>query len=230
MFSCTACKPSDPATATVKVNPALINGADKENQLQQQQQQQAVAAEKERQQREEREQREREVREQQLREQAEQQRRELERKEAERREAAERRQREEEVMQARWAEERRAAQAEQKRLEEAAQRKEEARKKELLRKEQEDAEKVKAFLQSKGYGEDVNGKRKTFRKYYYPLHDAVAEHDAELIRVLLAAGADPTLRSSSGKTALERANKWNNDGSLSQVCSVLEAAAPVAAH
>mmetsp|Transcript_43249 Transcript_43249/g.78712 ORF Transcript_43249/g.78712 Transcript_43249/m.78712 type:complete len:244 (+) Transcript_43249:102-833(+) len=243
MFSCTACKPADPTSSTVKVNPALI-GSDKENMNHQQLQSVAEMEAKKRVEQERQEQeraaREREAREKKAREQAEQRealRREQERKEVERREAeeAERRQREAEAIRQRMAAEAAAAEAarkkQEKEQEEEAQREKERLEQERARKEREDNEKVVAFLVSKGYGEDVNAKRKTFRKHYYPLHDAVAAHDAELIRVLLAAGADPALRSSSGKTPLERAQKWNTDGSLDQVCSLLEGAAvPIAAH
>jgi len=236
MFSCTACKPADPTSSTVKVNPALIGG-DKENMNQQQFQ---SVAELEAQQRVERERQEheeraREAREKKAREQAEM-RREQERKEAEqRREAEEARRREQEAFRQRMANEASAAEAarkkQEKEEEDARQEKERLEQEERTRKEKDDSEKLLSFLASKGYGEDVNAKRKTLRKHYYPLHDAVAAHDAELIRVLLAAGADPAVRSSSGKTPLERAQKWNADGSLDQVCELLEGASvPVAAN
>lgn len=85
-------------------------------------------------------------------------------------------------------------------------------------------EKIQSFLASMGYEGDVNSQRRKLCKHYYPLHDAVARGDLELIHLLLAAGADPQVRSSSGKTPLDRARKWNRHGSLDHICEVLAAA------
>jgi len=227
MFSCTACKPSNPATSTVKVDPSLIANQDKENANQQNvQKEEMLKKEEQERERRETEARERKAREQREREEAERkleaERREQQRLVAERREA-------EEMQQRREQEAQRAAEEEEQRRREEAQRRRQAEE-ERLRVEKEkaeaDAETVRNFLTSKGYGEDINGKRKTMRKHYYPLHDAVAANDADLIRVLLDAKADPTLRSSSGKTALERAMKWNKEGSHDQVCTTLQAVTP----
>jgi len=231
MFSCTACKPSNPATSTVKVDPSLIANQDKENANQQNvQKEEMLKKEEQERERRETEARERKAREQREREEAERkleaERREQQRLAAERREAEEmQRRREQEAQRAAEEEE------EQRRREEAQQRRqaEEERLRVEKEKAEADAETLRNFLTSKGYGEDVNGKRKTMRKHYHPLHDAVAANDADLIRVLLEAKADPALRSSSGKTALERATKWNKEGSHDQVCTTLQAVTPAEA-
>mmetsp|Transcript_68035 Transcript_68035/g.127055 ORF Transcript_68035/g.127055 Transcript_68035/m.127055 type:complete len:230 (+) Transcript_68035:87-776(+) len=226
MFSCTACKPSNPATSTVKVDPARL-AADKENVAQNMQQKQAEEKEQQRV-------REREIQE---RKAEEERRREAERREMEHRqreqERLEREQREaeEELERRREAERVRiAAEAEKRRQDQERMQREELERQEQERRREEqakaDAEMLNTFLTSKGYGEDVNSKRKTMRKYYYPLHDAVNAKDADAVRVLLAAGADPTLKSSSGKTALDRAKKSNTDGSLATIVERLSAAMP----
>jgi len=226
MFACKACTPADPATATVKVDPAKL-AEDKENVAQNSQQK--TAAELERQQREEQQAREREERKAAAEaRKAEEERRRLE---MERLEAAQREAEELERCREREAERQRiAAEEEQRRLEkERLQREEmERREQEKQREEQAkaDAETLSKFLTSKGYKEDVNGKRKTMMKHYHPLHDAVQQKDADLVRILLEARADPTLRSSSGKTALDRAKKSNTDGSLATIVEELSTAMP----
>ena len=107
-----------------------------------------------------------------------------------------------------------------------------AEKKDKLWKKEQDislevTKKIDRFLHQNGYGNDVNGKRTVLMRYYHPLHDAVWLGDAELVQGLLLFGADPTLRSSSGKTPLQAARKWNNaKGSLNRICAILEAAEP----
>mmetsp|Transcript_54406 Transcript_54406/g.100513 ORF Transcript_54406/g.100513 Transcript_54406/m.100513 type:complete len:231 (-) Transcript_54406:384-1076(-) len=230
MFSCTACKPADPATATVKVDPSLLT-ADRENvapnsqldkavelERQQKEEQARERARLERKAEEERRHREAERREQERREQErrEQEQREQERLEAERR------------AEEREAERRRiAAEAERARKEQEERRKREEMEQQEENRRREDQEKLSAFLSSKGYGTDVNGKRKTMMKYYHPLHDAVHAKDDDLVRILLEAGADPTLKSSSGKTALDRASKSNVDGSLQAIVERLTAVTPL---
>mmetsp|Transcript_31510 Transcript_31510/g.57917 ORF Transcript_31510/g.57917 Transcript_31510/m.57917 type:complete len:234 (-) Transcript_31510:259-960(-) len=231
MLTCSACRRVDQGSATVKVDTALIGSDDKENvhpeilkipsasEILKTQPEGEVQWEKP----------ERRRKSSELREA---QRQELDRIEEERREAeeAEYRQQHRCAFRQRMAEEAAAAEAA-RRCQEMAKEQEEQKRKAALaqelkraREELEDADKLNAFLASKGYREDVNSKRKTFRKYYYPLHDAVTAQDSDLVRILLKAGADPALRSSSGKTALERAQKCNRDGSLDNVCFLLEAA------
>jgi len=147
--------------------------------------------------------------------------------EEEKREAFERRQREVEQEERRYAAEKAAAlAAEQRRHEDAERRKREQAEsvRAMVEQEQKDLLRLQAFLESRGYGDDVNGKRRTLRKYYYPLHDAVAAHDTDMVRILIANRADVRLQSSSGKTPLERAVKYNTDGSLEKACCLLAAA------
>mmetsp|Transcript_16027 Transcript_16027/g.37803 ORF Transcript_16027/g.37803 Transcript_16027/m.37803 type:complete len:218 (+) Transcript_16027:65-718(+) len=91
------------------------------------------------------------------------------------------------------------------------------------RKDAEDAERLNAFLALKGYTGGPNCQRKQLRKFYYPLHDAVASNNPDIVRLLLRARADPGLKSSSGKLPLDRARKLNKDGSYTAVVQVLQA-------
>eukprot|EP00929_Paragymnodinium_shiwhaense_P023591 TRINITY_DN1473_c0_g1_i1.p1 TRINITY_DN1473_c0_g1~~TRINITY_DN1473_c0_g1_i1.p1 ORF type:complete len:283 (+),score=94.67 TRINITY_DN1473_c0_g1_i1:92-940(+) len=81
-----------------------------------------------------------------------------------------------------------------------------------LERERLDQEQLHAFLVDNGF-RDVNAKRKSLLKYKYPLHSAVKRNDANLARILIAAGADSCLRNSSGQTALDLAIKNNKHGS-----------------
>mmetsp|Transcript_35594 Transcript_35594/g.83205 ORF Transcript_35594/g.83205 Transcript_35594/m.83205 type:complete len:247 (-) Transcript_35594:316-1056(-) len=228
MFSCSACKPAaDPATSTVKVNQALIGGTDSVKEAANEQQKPQGAWERKEQQRRQESERQERERTQQIEalefEPSEHQKKQLEDLKRQQ-EEAENRRRIEGVLENLMTSD--AAKDESVVEKELAQREEERQRMRLQElRDQADAKRLKTFMQDKGYGEDVNSKRKaSFRKYYYPLHDAVAEHDAELVRVLLQAGADPSLKSSSGKTALQRASKWNTNGSLDDVCSILQKA------
>mmetsp|Transcript_34700 Transcript_34700/g.81015 ORF Transcript_34700/g.81015 Transcript_34700/m.81015 type:complete len:272 (-) Transcript_34700:155-970(-) len=245
MFYCRACTPIDAAAATVKVDTARIvhkNFEDeRENPDHRQQLQQKVKEVEEQEIQRLRDERERQEREERaLKEKAEAERlaalalaKEQERREAQRIEEMVRREREAQAYELRKEAALAAAQLECRRYEEERQRELEAsrraereqREKELqLEQELAEACRVRDFLTRKGYGNDINGKRKTLRKFYHPLHDAVAERDAELVRILLEARADPTLRSSSGKTPLQRATKWNTSGELTKVCDILRTA------
>jgi len=69
--------------------------------------------------------------------------------------------------------------------------------------------KVSAFLQSHGFKGDVNSKKSSMLKARYPLHVAVKEQDAEMIKLLLCAGADKSLKNSSGYTPAQKAEKYS---------------------
>lgn len=123
-----------------------------------------------------------------------------------------------------------AAAEEKKRLEEA--RKAEEAKKEseaaaAKKKEQEnkakDLKTMKDFLTT-GSFEDVNAKKKTsaLGSYTFPLHTAVKQNDPELVRILLENGADIKLETKGKKTALDKAEKINIDGSHGKVISFLK--------
>jgi len=58
---------------------------------------------------------------------------------------------------------------------------------------------VKEFLRDNGY-DHVNFKRTKGFMYKFPLHTAVKQRKAEMVRRLLRCGADPALTNSAGKT------------------------------
>lgn len=148
---------------------------------------------------------------------------------------AERRMREEKLrreLDGRRAEEvkRRAeVEAERRRREEAASQRRKARD-EIARatlarhakEEREAREKVDQFLSTRGFRGARDGRRRLFRTCY-PLHVAVALNDAEMVRLLLQAGADPSQRDSSGRTPQSLARKCNRSGSHEKVLSMLAA-------
>lgn len=104
--------------------------------------------------------------------------------------------------------------------------------------------KVERWLKKQGFGSDVNSK-KTKKSggvrgllqrssSLYPLHAAVDENDAEMVRLLLQGAADPALRDSKGRTALERAAGLERKASkeedpFAEVISTLQAAEKTAA-
>merc|ERR1712061_54357 len=69
--------------------------------------------------------------------------------------------------------------------------------------------KVNEFLKSRGFTCDVNMKKSSMRKYKYPLHIAVKEQDAEMVKLLLLAGADKSLKTSSGNTPVQKAEQYS---------------------
>lgn len=67
-----------------------------------------------------------------------------------------------------------------------------------------DKQAVDAFLASHGFS-DVTAKRRWFMKSWHPLHAAISEENADMVCLLLRAGADPSQRNSAGLTAKEYA-------------------------
>lgn len=67
-----------------------------------------------------------------------------------------------------------------------------------------DAASLARFLEEHRYT-GVNSQRRSMLKAKYPLHTAVKRQDINMIRVLLEAQADRTLKSSSGETPFELA-------------------------
>merc|ERR1712224_1138660 len=65
-------------------------------------------------------------------------------------------------------------------------------------------EKVRRFLAQHGFT-GVGEKKRRMLKTTYPLHYAVKQKDAEMVRLLLRFGADPRQRDSRGRTAHEHA-------------------------
>lgn len=70
-------------------------------------------------------------------------------------------------------------------------------------------EKVKRFLEKHGFKEgDANACKSSWFKFNYPLHVAVKQQDATMVRLLMLAGADRTLRNSSGFNPVDKAWKY----------------------
>merc|ERR1712187_524653 len=87
------------------------------------------------------------------------------------------------------------------------------------------------FLKAQGF-RSVTSKRRKLLSACYPLHVAVEQNDAEVVRCLPLARADVNQRSSrfcsTGRrwTPREMAARRNRDGSHAEVLAVLEAALP----
>lgn len=207
-FSCKACSNSDSTTDTVKVNmPVVIT----EEELKRQQEAAEEAA---------------------ARKAAEEAEAEAERLRQEAKRAAE-----EEAC--RRAEEKRraeeaAAQAERVRIEreEQQRRAQEAalaeRRRLELEKQAADRATADAWLKKNGFS-DVAAKKKSMFSSTYALHVAVKENNAEIVRCLLASGADPALKNSSGQTPAQLAQKSDKKGSHTATLDALGGAPPVAA-
>merc|ERR1712232_977765 len=69
--------------------------------------------------------------------------------------------------------------------------------------------KVGDFLKSHGFKSDVNSKKSSMLKSKYPLHVAVKEQNVQMVRLLLAAGADKSLKNSSGHTPVQKAEQYS---------------------
>jgi len=208
-FSCKACSNSDSTTDTVKVNmPVVIT----EEELKRQQEaadeaaRQQAAAEAEAQ--------AARLRQEEAKRAAEEEacRRAEERRRAEEAAAQAERVRIEREEQQRRAQE--AALAERRRLE--------------LEKQAADRAKADAWLKKNGFG-DVAAKKKSMFSSTHALHVAVKENNAEIIRCLLAAGADPALQNSNGQTPAQLAQKSDKKGSHGAALDALGGAPPVAA-
>merc|ERR1712107_789935 len=74
-----------------------------------------------------------------------------------------------------------------------------------------DKTKLEAFLKEHGYS-GPNAKRTKMFKTKYPLHTAVKVNDPDMVRILLAAGADAGAKSSAGQTAAQLAQKSDKQG------------------
>lgn len=213
---CKACSSSDPTTDTVRVSfPSTVS----QEQAQEQEKQEPEVAGKTA----EAEESARQVAEAAAAEAA------ARRAEEERRlaaEAAERRRIEDEERCRVEAEERRrqeeaAARLEQERLE--RQRQEAAAEEARRAKEAEDLKKLGEFLKQKGY-KDVNAKKKSLFSHSFPLHAAVKANDVELVRIMLAQGADPSATNSAGQTARQMAETANKRGSHSALLKAMAGA------
>merc|ERR1712100_783123 len=78
-----------------------------------------------------------------------------------------------------------------------------------------------AFLAKNGFDGVSNKRRRTLRPSIYPLHLAAEKGDAQLISLLLEAGADRLLKDSLGRSPEEIARKKNRKGSHDEALAVL---------
>mmetsp|Transcript_30889 Transcript_30889/g.78091 ORF Transcript_30889/g.78091 Transcript_30889/m.78091 type:complete len:297 (-) Transcript_30889:208-1098(-) len=100
----------------------------------------------------------------------------------------------------------------------------------MARKAQKQAEKldaslkVRAFLDRHGF-ETVKSKKRRFFRAGYPLHAAVRENDADIVALLLRAGASYRKPDSAGRSPLQLAQYLNNRaGSHTEVIRILQGA------
>merc|ERR1711904_9997 len=217
---------------TVKVDTKAIQMKDKENapngkanamskeerEREQKIQEWEAQQEKIRREEEQRREMERRVKEEQERQLAEQRQREAERRRLELEQQAKEREAKERHVQ----EMRRQAELERQRQEqerrEQIRLQEEARQKKI--KEVDDAKKVRAFLHSNGFKDPNDLVRKKWSKVT-PLHLAVGQNNADVVKLLLAAGADPRKMNGKKETPLGLAQKLDKNGSHAAVVQEL---------
>jgi len=94
-------------------------------------------------------------------------------------------------------------------------------KEQRLKEEAEDQSKIDTFLWTNGFV-DMDSKKKSLFKTFYPLHAAVTQSNAEMVQLLLAAGARPTLKNSAGRSPLQLALKLDKKGSHEQIIKFLQ--------
>lgn len=163
---------------------------------------------------------ERRVKEEQARQLAEQRQREAEQRQ--RQLELEQQAREREERERQLQEMRRQALLEQQRQEQEKQEKirlqEEARQKKI--KDMDDQRKVRAFLHSNGFKNPNDLVRKKFTKVT-PLHLAVGQNNIEMVKLLVAAGADPKKMNGKSESAFKLAQKLDKNGSHAAIVQEL---------
>lgn len=149
---------------------------------------------------------------------AETQRRETQRREEEERARRQKEQEEEEAERLRQEKEREQAAARERELETERQRAAEEKAKE----EAELREQLNAWLKKNSFA-DANAKKKTMLppSHCYPLHIAVKQKNAQMVRALVLFGADKNTPNSSGQTALDLATKSNKSNSHDEIIAAL---------
>jgi len=105
--------------------------------------------------------------------------------------------------------------------EEEARIKEKSMKEQRLKEEAEDKKQVDAFLWTNGFA-DMDSKKKSMFKSFYPLHVAVTQNNADMVQLLLAAGARPMLKNSAGLSPLQLAQKLDKKGSHEKILRLLQ--------
>jgi len=79
------------------------------------------------------------------------------------------------------------------------------------------AEKVNIWCKANGFG-DMNSKKKSFMSgSKFPLHEAVAKNNEEMVGLMVYLGADRGLQNSKGQTAEDLATKMNKNGSMDAI-------------
>lgn len=92
------------------------------------------------------------------------------------------------------------------------------------RKRQAAQKKVDEFLLGRGFRSDVGAPLVSLFSKCYALHMAVQENSAAMVEALLLCGADASAMNSSGKTALEVAERLDKKGSHQAVLAALSSA------
>merc|ERR1719316_1059994 len=82
-------------------------------------------------------------------------------------------------------------------------------------------EKVSSWCKANGFG-DMNSKKKSFLGgSKFPLHEAVAKGNEEMVGLMVQLGADKGLKNSKGQTPEDLARKMNKAGSMDRVLAKL---------
>merc|ERR1711948_89947 len=82
--------------------------------------------------------------------------------------------------------------------------------------------KVRAFLDKHRF-ETVKSKKRYLLRTYYPLHAAVRENDADMVTLLLKAGASYRKTDSAGRSPVDLAQHLNTRaGSHAEVIAILQ--------
>jgi len=80
---------------------------------------------------------------------------------------------------------------------------------------------VNAWCKANGYPHMNAQKKKLFGGTKYPLHEAVAKKQVELVKMMVKAGVDTSVKNSKGETASELASKSNKNGVMNDILEVL---------
>jgi len=83
---------------------------------------------------------------------------------------------------------------------------------------------LKQFMHKHGFEGVNDSKRVCLLWRSYPLHVAVQKNNLRVVEMLLAEGADPRLKNSSGLTAAEVAQKKNKKGKQATMVQILQSA------
>mmetsp|Transcript_57531 Transcript_57531/g.103399 ORF Transcript_57531/g.103399 Transcript_57531/m.103399 type:complete len:234 (-) Transcript_57531:367-1068(-) len=219
-FGCSDCKPTDPATSTVKVDLKDLASGSEAERLEQEQVQIQLQAEaqqiKEKEASEALRQAERQAAARQAAKEAEEA-IEAQRQAEEDDRLRKHREAEQEAQRVRQAEE--AG-----RIAEAAAAEDEQEHRRLEQESLERETAVATFLKLHGFT-GVNSCKKSLLSSTYPLHKAAEAGDDKMVSLLCRAGANPTQKNSWGKTPTQVARKADKNGSHAKVFSVLHSTA-----